>query len=357
MHARTPLAPALVVLLTACQRHPAPGAPHLSPVTEAAVAASPAVPPAPACSEPERRQLDFWLGDWDVAIRVRPGPTSDAWTEARGMNVVRPILGGCAVEESFHGDGPGAPWAGRSFSTYWPRAHEWRQTWVDDSGSYLAFRGGPEGDSFVLDGERPTEPGKTRQMRMVFKDIARDSLFWSWEQRAEAGTAWAPVMTIAYTRRPAAPPQTSCDASPAFHELDFWLGHWRVTEGGKLAGTNTIEKTLAGCAVAETWKDADGSEGKSLFFHPPASSTWKQVWITSAATALGGAKEKQLIGRGPDGAMRFQGELPLPGGGVLLDRTTLTPVPGGRVHQVIETSRDDGAHWKVGFDAMYDREP
>lgn len=97
------------------------------------------------------------------------------------------------------------------------------------------------------------------------------------------------------------------------------------------------------------------TEGRSLFFHPPASSAWAQIWITPAATSPGGTKEKQLVSRGPDGSLRFQGELPLPSGRVLLDRTTLTPLPGGRVHQRIEISRDIGAHWEATFDGTYER--
>jgi hypothetical protein len=37
----------------------------------------------------------------------------------------------------------------------------------------------------------------------------------------------------------------------------------------------------------------------------------------------------------------------------MLDRTTLTPLGNGRVRQVIETSRDGGKTWRVGFDAVY----
>jgi hypothetical protein len=32
---------------------------------------------------------------------------------------------------------------------------------------------------------------------------------------------------------------------------------------------------------------------------------------------------------------------------------SLTPLPGGTVRQVIEESRDGGATWQVGFDAVY----
>lgn len=57
--------------------------------------------------------------------------------------------------------------------------------------------------------------------------------------------------------------------------------------------------------------------------------------------------------RTEDGGLRFRGRIPLPGGGSYLDRTTLTPIPGGRVRQVIEVSRDEGTTWSVVFDAVY----
>jgi hypothetical protein len=52
--------------------------------------------------------------------------------------------------------------------------------------------------------------------------------------------------------------------------------------------------------------------------------------------------------------VRFQGAIPLPGGGQYLDRTTLTPLEDGAVRQVIEVSRD-GESWRTVFDAVYVR--
>ncbi len=79
------------------------------------------------------------------------------------------------------------------------------------------------------------------------------------------------------------------------------------------------------------------------------------MWVTESATSPGGVKEKRLVERLAGGALRFQGEIPVAGGGSYLDRTTLTPVPGGRVRQVIEISTDGGATWKTTFDAEYVR--
>ena len=67
------------------------------------------------------------------------------------------------------------------------------------------------------------------------------------------------------------------------------------------------------------------------------------------------AKEKRRVDAEAPGAVRFQGEIPLAAGGSYLDRTTLTPLDGGRVRQVIEVSRSGGDAWQTVFDAVYVR--
>jgi hypothetical protein len=148
----------------------------------------------------------------------------------------------------------------------------------------------------------------------------------------------------------AAPP--NCAADSAFHVLDFWIGNWSVIDStGAQVGTNRIEKILDGCAVTETWRDASG-EGRSLFYYVPEQRQWKQVWVTPNALSPGGLKEKHLIAQSAV-SVRFQGEVVGPRGGLVLDRTTLSTMSGGRVRQVIEISRDGGSSWRVAFDAIY----
>jgi hypothetical protein len=74
-------------------------------------------------------------------------------------------------------------------------------------------------------------------------------------------------------------------------------------------------------------------------------------------TDAGPIKEKVLSGEMKDGGVRFQGEILHPDGKSHLDRTTLTPMPDGRVHQVIEISRNAGKTWETVFDAEYRRRP
>jgi hypothetical protein len=162
--------------------------------------------------------------------------------------------------------------------------------------------------------------------------------------------------TVAATSSPTPAPQpapSSCSTVDGFHTLDFWVGTWRVTSGGRYAGTDAVERILDDCAVVETWADADGSHGMSLFYYDAFAQTWTQVWVTDRATARGGLKEKFLVARFPDGGVRFQGRLPgAPGSATILDRTTLTPAPDRTVHQLIEISRDGGSTWTTTFDAI-----
>lgn len=149
-------------------------------------------------------------------------------------------------------------------------------------------------------------------------------------------------------------PPPPCSEDPGFHQLDFWLGEWRVLEGDREVGTNSIRPILEGCAVREEWTSARGGHGESLFFYQPATGVWKQVWVTDGARGRGGVKEKALVATLADGSLRFQGEIPLADGGGYLDRTTLTPLAGGRVGQRIEVS-SDGVAWRTVFDATYVR--
>ena len=165
------------------------------------------------------------------------------------------------------------------------------------------------------------------------------------------------VNAAATPASPAPPPSPApCSSVKGFHDLDFWSGSWRVTSGGQFAGTDVVTPILDHCAMTENWTDADGSHGMSLFYFNAFAQSWTQVWVTDLATARGGLKEKFLIARFPNGGVRFQGTLPgPPGSTIVLDRTTLTPVADGTVHQLIEISRDGGTTWTPTFDAVYTR--
>jgi hypothetical protein len=154
--------------------------------------------------------------------------------------------------------------------------------------------------------------------------------------------------------QPAVKMPPPCNDNPTYHKLDFWVGEWDVFDfkSGEKGGTNKIEKILKGCALIENWTEAaDGSEGKSLFYFQPVKGEWRQVWVTDAGPMKEKVAQASYTGEG----IRFQGEIPHREGSSHLDRTTLIPLPGDRVRQTIEVSRDAGKTWGVVFDAEYRR--
>lgn len=170
-------------------------------------------------------------------------------------------------------------------------------------------------------------------------------------------TTWATAFLFGLACMPLWGQAEACEGPP-YDDLDFWLGEWIVESDGVRQGTNRISRILDGCAVREEWQASGGGRGESLFY-VNAAGEWRQVWVTERATRIGGVKEKARVDPDaedvPPGAVRFQGTLPLPEGGTLLDRTTLTPLDDGSVRQHIEVSRDAGANWQTTFDARYVR--
>jgi hypothetical protein len=143
-----------------------------------------------------------------------------------------------------------------------------------------------------------------------------------------------------------------CQKNPDYQLLNFWIGNWDVQDpGGQKVGSNKIEKILGGCVVLENWAEMDGHEGKSFFYFDIPTKKWKQVWVEDS----GGMKEKTFVQKFHDGGVRFQGNVQIRDGSMILDRTTLTPKDQNHVRQVIEISRDEGQNWKTVFDAIYVR--
>lgn len=159
----------------------------------AGLLASPAAAQTPPCKAPEFAQFDFWLGDWTVRW------TDEEKKEQTGSNRIRKTLDGCVILEEFDGR-PGTPLVGTSVSTYVARAGKWKQTWVDNSGSYLDFEGEFRDGRMILWRRAPLA-GERAQQRMIFSDIKSDSLTWDWQISKDDGATWQGAWTLRYTRR------------------------------------------------------------------------------------------------------------------------------------------------------------
>lgn len=145
-----------------------------------------------------------------------------------------------------------------------------------------------------------------------------------------------------------------CETDTAYATLDFWVGDWDVYVEQELMGTDHIERILEGCAVMEDWTSVTGEKAKGFFYYQKATGLWKQVWVTVNSPLFGGCKEKVLTERYDNGGVRFEGKIPAKNNNHYFERTTLTPLPDGRIHQVIEVSQDNKL-WRKIFDAHYVR--
>jgi hypothetical protein len=157
-------------------------------------AQTPAATPAPpTCTAAEHRQFDFWIGNW-TARYVSNGK------EVTGSNRIAAALNHCVIIENFDGT-PGSPLKGYSHSVYDRTDGRWKQTWVDNSGGYLDFVGGWEGDRMVLT-RTATRQGKTFRQRMVWFDIRAEAFTWHWERSDDDGKTWQINWKIDYRRLP-----------------------------------------------------------------------------------------------------------------------------------------------------------
>lgn len=104
-------------------------------------AASAPPPRAQACSAPEFRQFDFWLGDWQVR---KPDGSPD------GSAHIEVVPNGCAVLEyrTFaNGD------VGTAINIFDPLSRQWEQLW-SSPGTTVRLKGKPAAASaMAMDGE------------------------------------------------------------------------------------------------------------------------------------------------------------------------------------------------------------
>ncbi len=136
-----------------------------------------------------------------------------------------------------------------------------------------------------------------------------------------------------------------CD-TPQFRQLDFWVGDWSVTSGGKPAGTNLVTQEESGCLVHEHWTGASGGTGQSFNFYDRTDERWHQVWVSSTGTTL------FLIGQYADQKLVYTGVAPGPNGAPAQQRLTFFHNADGTVRQLWESSFD-GKQWQTVFDGLY----
>jgi hypothetical protein len=155
---------------------------------------APTPPPNP-CAAPEQKQLEFWVGEWDLTW-----PAEKQGELGHGTNSIHRQFDSCVVQENSSG-GDAMHLRGMSVSIFDTRARRWKQTWVDNEGGYLDFVGEYKNGQMILarDGVRPD--GTKVIQQMVFKNITANEFDWNWEASADGGKTWQVMWPIHYKRK------------------------------------------------------------------------------------------------------------------------------------------------------------
>ena len=161
-----------------------------------APATPPAAAPAPAaCTSAERRQFDFWIGEWEV---------TNPKGKVAGHSRIESILGGCVIAEHWSSATGNGANDGKSYNSYNADLGKWEQFWVDASGSRLVLQGNLANGAMVLEG-RQDKPdaatGVAQRERITWTPNADGSVRQLWESSKDEGKSWSIAFDGLYRKR------------------------------------------------------------------------------------------------------------------------------------------------------------
>ena len=137
---------------------------------------------------PEFRQLDFWVGDWDVY----------SGKQKAGENLIELTLKDCVVVENWSGAQGDH---GKSYNKWNPQKKEWEQFWVDDSGSTRYFEGQAVDGEMHWTTQFTARDGRPGTRRIVLSKLGPDKVRQLSEATLDGGKTWVTVYDFVYVRK------------------------------------------------------------------------------------------------------------------------------------------------------------
>jgi len=144
----------------------------------------------PCTTTPEFRQFDFWVGEWDVVANASNQPA--------GKSSVQLMLGECVIFENWTG---ALGVSGKSFNIYNTAEKQWRQTWVDDRGTFTEYAGEFKDDRLEYLAESAGANGQKQKLRMTFFKQGPDRVRQFGEVSTDEGKTWSTQYDLIYNRR------------------------------------------------------------------------------------------------------------------------------------------------------------
>ena len=182
---------ALVFVMNFAAQAAEPATAQAKPAVSAAAPTTLAAAQAARCPDPEFRQFDFWLGDWDTFESDHSEPGSIA--RAR----VVPIAAGCAIHELYEQtDGL----IGDSILSYDAVRKVWQQTWVDNRGSLLLISGAFKDGAVTMEGAMHLRNGNKVLQRITWKVEGNGVREFSVRSK-DGGKTWEPFFDVLFKKR------------------------------------------------------------------------------------------------------------------------------------------------------------
>ena len=138
------------------------------------------------------RQLDFWLGEWEVY--------TPAGSKA-GENRIEKTVGGCLLLENWKSVSGGT---GRSMTFYDAGRDQWRQVWIDHGGSVIEAEGGFDYGKLRLEGYHSRVGGQSGKCRITLEPLPDGRVHQKIEQSSD-GMNWYVWFEAIYVRPEADP--------------------------------------------------------------------------------------------------------------------------------------------------------
>ena len=160
-----------------------------------ALQSTPSTPPK-GCDSVESRQWDFWVGSWEVRPRGADKIIAHSLVEKR--------YSGCAIRENWMPLGRELAGGGGSLSLYDSGRRQWRQAWVDSSGTRVDLDGGYKDGIMTIIGNWANyiAPGKDALVAMHYQ-LQPDGEVRQWaEASTDGGKNWSPGFDFLYRRAP-----------------------------------------------------------------------------------------------------------------------------------------------------------
>lgn len=145
--------------------------------------------PKPCLVDPQYREFDFWVGNWDV---------KNPKGQLVGHNKVEIILDSCVVMENWQGLQGGS---GKSFNYRDSQDGKWHQLWVSSQGVSREFSGYYGDNMMALEGNFVSKNGNKVLTKLTFFKLADNKVRQLGEQSYDLGKTWNTMYDLTYEKK------------------------------------------------------------------------------------------------------------------------------------------------------------